>query len=541
MNSQSYFEMADVVGGLYGKSTWTPLWAYEVEKSGDECSACYNEEIFRVRTLLAPLGNKERLVHAPWRDVDSDQTYACVDKGHYCKPGEYYFDSSKGETAGEHAVFNFSIHGSKPNDPVLNQDLVMALHLVRDGDKWVRPEEANAVIIRQVRNENEIVRIEILTEVLKDYLCARNMGLYIEEFRHRQEHTVETVPYPWSDSGTAVERYADDGQYTWKGWLFNQDGYKRVEGQLWKQHWVNPACFSSRIWGDGDESIEYIVASDGTRHTISTLDDDRYGAIYLFFDAHIISRLRERQISVEWVSRDVLDVTLPGHTAFQCGLSKSGNIFVIAADIARLEVWAQRIWARENLNPEDPSDYQGHELFRNQMCCEFLSGSAPESVYPQLLADLESSVRKYTGTQLWNGIDTGMSAVYAVDRMVATDEDGLVCLTKHILESCVERLDVKVLRTYIGSRSDTKDVGALKLFEMALSLMKPNCDAHALTQFMRSVNYMRQADSHLMSLKKRMDRISEIAFPEDASYYEKGAILIEFVNQGLRSLILSLS
>ena len=115
------------------------------------------------------------------------------------------------------------------------------------------------------------------------------------------------------------------------------------------------------------------------------------------------------------------------------------------------------------------------------------------------------------------------------------------CLGKHILESCVERLDVKVLRTYIGSRFDTKDVGALKLFEMALSLMKPNCDAHALTQFMRSVNYMRQADSHLMSLKNRMDRISEIAFPEDSSYYEKGAILIEFVNQGLRSLISSLS
>ena len=47
--------------------------------------------------------------------------------------------------------------------------------------------------------------------------------------------------------------------------------------------------------------------------------------------------------------------------------------------------------------------------------------------------------------------------------------------------------------------------------------------------------------SHLMSLKSRADRISEIAFPEDDSYYEKGAILIELVNQGLRSLISSLS
>lgn len=42
--------------------------------------------------------------------------------------------------------------------------------------------------------------------------------------------------------------------------------------------------------------------------------------------------------------------------------------------------------------------------------------------------------------------------------------------------------------------------------------------------------------SHLMSLKSRADRISKIAYPEDASYYEKGASLIELVNQGLTSL-----
>lgn len=541
MRQQSWFEMRDVIGGLYGKSAWTPLWVYEVAKSGNESLGCYHEEIFRVRTLFAPLENKEKLVHASWLDMDPDETYACVDCGHYCKPGEYYFDSSKGIVAGEYSVFNFYVHGVAANEPVLNQDLVMALHLVRNADEWIRPEEANAVIIRQVRTEDEVVRIEILTEVLKDYLCARNMGLYIEEFRHRQEHTSEDVPYPWTNKGTVVERYADDGQYTWKGWLFNQDGYNRVEGQLWKQHWVGPACFSSRIWGDNEESIEYIVAPDGARHAISSLDDDRYGAIYLFFDAHIINRLRERRISVEWISRDVLDVTFPGHSAFHCGLSKNGHMFVIAADIARLELWAQRIWVRENINPEEPVEYQGHELFQNQMCCKFLSGIAPETTYPQLLAELESSVRKHTGVRLWNDIDTGMAAVYAVDRMVAADENGLVCLAKHILESCVERLDAKALRSYIGNRLNTTDKRESQLFEMALSLMKPSVDAHALTQFMRSINFMRQADSHLMSRKSRADRVSEIAYPADSSYYEKGAILIEFVNQGLRTLISNLS
>lgn len=536
MQPQSYFEMADVISGLYGKSTWTPLWAYEIEKSGDEFTEYYHEEIFRIRTLLAPLENKERLVHAPWRNMDTDQVYACVDKGNYCKPGEYCFDSSNGESAGEYAVFNFYVHGAKQNEPVLNQDLIMALHLVRDGDEWLRPEEANAVVIRQVRKEDAIVRIEILTEVLKDYLCARNMGLYIEEFRHRQEHTSEVVSYPWSSKGTIVERYVENGQYVWKGWLFRQESYNRVEGQLWKQHWVNPACCSSRIWGDEEESIEFIVASDGTRHTISSLDDDRYGAIYLFFDAHIISRLRERNISVEWISRDVLDVSFTGHSAVRCGLSKNGHVFAIAADIARLELWAQRIWERENINPEDRSEYQGHELFRNQMCNEFLSGEAPEVRLPLVLNKLNDVFKKRVGFDLWKKIDEYENPVCKSSRLISVDEHGLLTLAKYLQKSLCERIDSAVLKRYINNDATTKELPSIEVLEKAIEKIDPSLDASSLVKFMRDINNYRQIDSHYMSKKNVSKKLSRIQLPQNVSYFEKGAWLIEHAILGVETL-----
>ena len=57
-----WFEMVDVIANTYGNSTWTLLWCYDVAKTGNPNSAGYEEEIFRIRTLFAPLENKDRLL-----------------------------------------------------------------------------------------------------------------------------------------------------------------------------------------------------------------------------------------------------------------------------------------------------------------------------------------------------------------------------------------------------------------------------------------------------------------------------------------------
>ena len=126
MRLQSWFEMIDVKCGIYGEGEWTPLWVYEVSHEGDMFSAPYMEEIFRIRTLFAPLVNRARLFDH-WIDLDSDGVYPCVDQGNYCKPGVYYFDSRNGEDAGEYSVFKFCTVGGETCELQINQDLVAAL------------------------------------------------------------------------------------------------------------------------------------------------------------------------------------------------------------------------------------------------------------------------------------------------------------------------------------------------------------------------------------------------------------------------------
>ncbi len=110
--------MDDVISNGYGNSTWTPLWRYDVIKTGNPQSAGYEEEIFRVRTLFAPLENKNRLLEGRFLNLDPDATYATVDCGNYCKPNVYYFDSRTGLVAGEYPVFNSYLPDGPEVEPI---------------------------------------------------------------------------------------------------------------------------------------------------------------------------------------------------------------------------------------------------------------------------------------------------------------------------------------------------------------------------------------------------------------------------------------
>lgn len=552
-----WFEMTDVIGNVYGNSTWTTLWRYDIIKIGDSNTIGYEEEIFRVRTLFAPLENKNRLLQEPFLDFDPDESYATVDHGNYCKPDVYYFDSNIGLAAGEYPVFCFYLPNGPDVEPFVSQDVIVALRLVRQGDEWIRPEECGIDVIRIERDkESKIREIKIRTEILKDYLCARNMGLYIEEFRHRQAQTLQTPTIAWPKCHGYDERFCEHGHYIWKGWVFEHSSsdnwseplslkgdltlpsFYRVEGQLWKQYWISAGVVSPRIGGDS-HSHEFIVSPNGDKHKISTLDDDKYGHVYLFFNPMIVLHLQDTAgVELEWASRDVFSVGFPSHGKFLCGISAKGNIFAISSDIARLEDWAQNLWLRENIRPEDLADYQSHELFQNQMMCEFLRAEeSPEQIFARLVNELGVVFKKRTGVELWQDINTGKEAVKRVSRFVSRNSRGLVELSKYILEALSERMSSPKLKTYIADDEATKDLKSIQLFEMALSKLDASLNASEHVRFIRNINAVRQVDAHLMSKSDVEKRLRKVNLPEDVSPLEQGAQLIEYANTGIMALI----
>lgn len=556
-----WFEMTDVIENVYGDSTWTPLWHYDIIKVGEPTAAGYEEEILRVRTLFSPLENKSRLMHEHFLNFDPDGASATVDGGNYCKPGLCYFDSSIGLIAGEYSVFGFYLPKGPNIEPLVSQDLTVALRLVRQGDAWIRPEEHDIDVIRIERDgEMKIREIKIRTEVLKDYLCARSMGLYVEEFRHRQAQMLQAPVITWPRCHGKVERCCENGHYVWKGWVFEHadkdnwneshiikgdlsfPAYYRIEGQLWKQYWVRAGVKSPRIGGDSS-SLEFIVSPNGDKHEISALDDDQYGHVYLFFASTIILHLQDTVgVEFEWASRDVFSVGFPSCDKILCGISSNGNIFVLSADIARLEDWAQNLWYRENIRPEDSSDYWSHELVRNQMLCEFLRDEeSPEQIFDRSVDKLGAAFKKRTGVELWNDIDTGEAVIENVSRFVCCNRHDLSELAKFILKALSERMSSTNLKAYIADVEATKGLKSIGLFEKALSKLDASLDAAELVRFIRNINDIRQVDSHLMSSSDEKKRLMKISLSEDASPFERGAQLIEYTNRGILKLIHVLS
>lgn len=557
MFSQAWFEMGDVKGVTYHGDEWTPLWVYDVSKEGEMFSSSYKEEIYRVRTLFAPIRNKSSLFER-WLDIDSDDVYACVDRGNYCKPGTYYLDSRIDWVGGEYTVFRYGIASGETSELQINQDFIAALKLVPKEDCWVRPCESNQVVIKIEKSGNgKPASVLVRTECLRDYLCARGMGLYLEEFRHRQMQDKDGRGINWMKSPVVEHRYKSDGnaQYEWKGWLFKHfdhhqwedvhsveeevlpgSQYYRIEGQLWKQIWINPASSSGRVAGD-DIAYEYYVLPDGTKHKISTLDDDKYGHVYLFFRPDVIRHVLSVGAQIQWDARDVFSIKFPSGQDAMFGISKKGSCFSISADIARLEPWEQSVLHGDNIKPEAQSEYEECELFKNQMMCEFLSTRAPEIEFPKALEALGVIFKKKTDLDLWR--DSDFRAV-SVSRFVSEDRDGYVALAKLITAAMIERMNTASLKAVINGAIETKQLGSISLLSEALRVVDPKIDWTQAIGFMKDVNYTRQAAAHLMPEEEIEKRVQAVRMDAGISWIERGARLIDYANQGLVSIMQAL-
>jgi len=257
----------------------------------------------------------------------------------------------------------------------LHPDLVVALDLVREGDRWYRPKEGWVEVVRLSKNEHGGPKsIEIKAEFLNDYLTARDMSLYCSSYYERKMVT-STKP----DFGATGIGLIEDGRDTRE--LIVTDakyphtkGHFWVRGALWRTEWLTQGNVSPRVRGDPDlYEITFALANDGTRTVASALDGE---AGWLYFDPKVVATLLEhRGGKLSWYTQETGSL---GATSFgvHFGINELGLITVYAKDIGQLPPWEQRIWSACNKTPEGGVSA---ELFAAQMQVKPASTVAPES------------------------------------------------------------------------------------------------------------------------------------------------------------------
>jgi hypothetical protein len=296
-------------------AVWVPLYAAEtIERVGKYGYLGFREEFFGCGSVAVPVSQRDLVEKLGWSDIGLNNHGGSYWEGVYTPSEVFRLSHIKGLEGVNLALIQAN-SGRRKGEWYVNPDLVLTLRLHRERDSWLCAEEGYAEVIRLCRNSlDEPCKIEIKSEFLKDYLCARGMGLYLTWFRNRDEILESTDHITWGAQGAeqqeshkrwegrvlpiheggelfgstaaimhvtrtsidfgedvpAITLPSSDSETQSKTWTQNFSGRKlyRVISDLWREEWIEPAPRSARIKGDQlPTAFSYIVDAAGNRES----------------------------------------------------------------------------------------------------------------------------------------------------------------------------------------------------------------------------------------------------------------------------------
>lgn len=551
----------------FGSSTWVPLRASCSEEQGNVKNIGYVSEYFGCGSVAFPPEQRERANELGWNLIGISQSarpYAYED-GHY-SPIEQYEYSDK-DPIGVNLVFEHNQPVIGTRKWILNPDLVVALGLVKDGNNWVRPEENFVVVAREIIDKNgNHVLIEIKQEFLIDYLAARNLSIRLSYYRQRVANVTNLEDSLYADL-TDKEESRDGGKFellirnlediyggSWakfRVWRtdvdededapvmgqennentdsessqgHHQGGYKgvRVEGEFWRDEWIEHQNISVRVRGDKDQTLpQFIVKTDGTRMTSHSLNNEDIGR-WLWFRSSIVNELlSHRGFSLQWYTAETGGIHSTSGYRTHFGINSSDLITVYAYDIARLAPWEQHIWAAHNIAPEGKVS---SELLMSQVEVQPASTHAVEELLFRSMELLEAGFSNEFNIELFSHEIYETDFKKHISRFSSKDQISLLRLAKDLIRIFSDRLNVSNLRK-LSNHKDKKKLGSNKLLEDILAQKIGADRARQVFGVIAGAYDMRLGDAHPTS-SKIGDALKLAKIDEDESFLKQGEQLI---------------
>lgn len=524
---------------LFASSTWVPLRAsVKIERGHAEItSAGHIAEQFACGSVAFPTHHREAAECLSWSHIGishSARPHAYED-GYYSPVDQYQFHDK--EPLGVEFVFEHDQPVVGGRLWILNPDLVIALRLIKEGNNWVRPEEDFVVVARESTDESgNHNQIEIKREFLLDYLAARGLSLRLSYYRQRVENVISLKDSAYAQL-TDLKEQRDGGRFellirelnkvfggSWSSirlWRTDVDpdedapvmgperddntasehrevhrsGYAgvRVEGEFWRDEWIDSPQRSVRVRGDEDQTRpNFIVETDGTRMPSRDLNDEDIGR-WLWFRPGVVNELLGRRgFSLKWYTSETGAIVSTSGYATHFGINSSDLITVYAYDIAKLPTWEQHVWASHNVVPEGKVSA---ELLQSQVEANPASTQAFEELLFATMRLLEESFQRSLNVKLFtHDIDDDV-AMQNVSRFVSKDHASLLRLAKELIRVFSDRLDVRELRK-LSTHRDKEKLGSNKLLQDILAQKVGENEARRMFAVITGVYDMRVGDAH---------------------------------------------
>jgi hypothetical protein len=535
---QKWFEMPEERRRKLEGAVWIPLRAsVRTDEVGVYGDRGYKSQFYGVGTLAIAADDREKAGKLDWMDVGISHCHTGgLERGEYvpCDVRVNYGDTPSGLYLALEQRGNRDDHAEWH----LHQDFVITLKLKREGDTWVSLDEGYIEIARLKRRQDGSPNLlEVRASHLKDYLCARNMALYVSSYRERRAVLDDASHLTWP-TNPILETNATD---RWEGrvtaiheggmpygekmavfhaartdidptddvpsmdalptgenvksasWTSGFKGEKlySVMGALWRNEWIEPSSQSPIVRRDKvPATVFFVTDSTGKQETRDTLADS---GRWLWFRPEVVLALVDRRGgSLGWYTRDTGSVGCAPGCEVHFGINPLGLVNVYAKDIALLPDWQQKVWAGHNVGPDGKvSD----ELLASQVSAEPARTQAPEKFLGKGLRQLNKLFIDNVKFPLIREHHEIPNLLRRAHRFRATDKVGLFSLAKDLARLTADSFDASAIQKHV--QAGTK--GSLKSLEMLLATQIDPQDARKILGPLFGIYELRHADAHLPS------------------------------------------
>ncbi|MDD4962467.1 MAG: hypothetical protein PHI11_00965 [Gallionella sp.] len=558
---------------VFSSATWVPLRASCNDEQGEVRDIGYVSEFFGCGSVAFQPEHREVAEQLGWSSIGSGhdvQPYAYED-GYYSSIEQYQHNDK--EPIGVNLVFEHPQPVVGGRLWILNPDLVVALHLIKDGTNWVRPEEDFVIVAREVLDDKGHHQlIEIKREFLIDYLAARNLSLRLSYYRQRVENVAALEGSEYANLENRQEQ-RDGGRFellirslkdvyggswaSFRVWRTDVDadedapvmepesgdntafesskghrsGYEgvRVEGEFWRDEWIDHQGRSVRVRGDADKTLpQFIVETDGTRMPSANLDNEDIGR-WLWFRPSVVSELLDhRGFSLKWYTAETGGIGSTSGYVVHFGINASDLITVYAYDVARLAAWEQHIWAAHNVVPDGKVS---NELLASQVKAQPASTHAVEELLFKSMQMLEAGFRQEFSISLFTHNIDDAAVMQHVSRFSSRDQVSLLRLAKELVRVFSDRIDVQALRK-LSTHAEKEKLASNKLLQNVLAQKVGADKARLVFGAIAGAYDMRVGDAHPTS-SKIGDALKLAGIDESGSFLRQGEQLISNFGQSV--------
>ena len=557
----------------FSSSTWVPLRASGTDEKGDVKEIGFDSDVFACGTAAFPPEHREVADKLSWSDIGIGHNVApyAYEGGGYLSIEQYQRNDK--EPIGVNLVFEHPQPVVGGRLWILNPDLVIALRLIKEGTNWVRPEENFIIVAREVLDEKGTHRlIEIKREFLIDYLAARNLSLRISYYRQRVENVAEIEGSTYAGL-VSHQMQRDGGRFellirsledvfggSWalmRAWRTDVDeeedapvmgpesndntdyessqGYRggyegvRVEGEFWRDEWIEHQGQSVRVRGDVDNNLpQFIIETDGKRMSSADLNNEDIGR-WLFFRVNVVSELLSlRGFTLEWYTAETGSIRSTSGIGIHFGINSSELITVYAYDIARLAAWEQHVWAAHNVVPDGKVS---SELLSSQVRAQPATTHAVEELLFKSMRMLEQGFRERLNVNLFTRDINDAEVMQHISRFASKDQASLLRLAKELVRVFSERLDVSALRK-LSTHAKKNELGSNKLLEDVLAQKVGVDKAREIFGVIAGAYDMRIGDAHPTS-SKIGDALKLAGVDDSQSFLKQGEQLISNFGQAV--------